>query len=78
MNSCEPVGTGVKGFDQVLIPALRRLYKNKCEVLFFLEGESHDSQIWPTLRQSYTIIYIWAGSHEKTYIHILKGKEEIE
>ena len=39
------VGTGVKSLDQVLIPALRRSYQNRCEVLFFLEGESHASQI---------------------------------
>ena len=49
------VGTGVKTLDQVLIPALRRSYQNRCEALFFFEGESHASQIWPTLRQSYTI-----------------------
>ena len=55
VNRCEQVGTGVKSFDQVLIPALRRSYQNRCEVLFFLEGESHASQIWRTLRQSYTI-----------------------
>ena len=45
----------MKSFDKVLIPALRRSFQNRCEVLFFLEGESHASQIWPTLRQSYTI-----------------------
>ena len=58
VNGCEQVGqvgTGVKSFDQVLIPALRRSYQNRCEVLFFLDCESHASQIWPTLRQSYTI-----------------------
>ena len=55
VNRCEQVGSGRKSFDQVFIPALRRSYQNRCEVLFFLEGESHDSQIWPTLRQSYTI-----------------------
>ena len=49
------VGTGVKSLDQVLIPAPRRSYQNRCEVLFFLEGELHASQIWCTLRQSYTI-----------------------
>ena len=27
----------------------------RCEVLFYLEGESNASQIWRTLRQSYTI-----------------------
>ena len=45
----------MKSFDQVLIPALRRSYQNRGELLFFLEGESHASQIWRTLRQSYTI-----------------------
>ena len=45
----------MKSFDQVLNPALRRSYQNRCEVLFFLKGESHASQIWRTLRQSYTI-----------------------
>ena len=29
--------------------------QNRCEVLFFLEGETHASQIWPALRKSYTI-----------------------
>ena len=38
------VGTGVKSLDQVLIPALRWSYQNRCEVLIFLEGESHASQ----------------------------------
>ena len=32
-----------------------RSYQNRCEVLFFLESETHASQIWPTLRKSYTI-----------------------
>ena len=45
----------MKSVEQVIIPALRRSYQNRCEVLFFLEGESHASQIWPTLRKSYTI-----------------------
>ena len=49
------VGTGVKSLDQVLIPALRRSYQDRCEVLFSVEGESHARQIWLTLRQSYTI-----------------------
>ena len=33
------------------------LSNNHCLVvtLFFLEGETHASQIWPTLRKSYTI-----------------------
>ena len=30
-------------------------HQNRCEVMFFLEGETHASQIWPTLRKSYTI-----------------------
>ena len=55
VNRCEQVGKGVKSFDQVFIPALRQSYQNRCEVLFFLEGESHASQIKPTLRRSYTI-----------------------
>ena len=42
-------------FDHVLIPALRRSYQDWCEVLFYLEGESHARQICLTLRQSYTI-----------------------
>ena len=54
-NRCEQMGTGVKSFDKVLILALRRSYRNRCEVLFFLEGESHASQIWRTIRRSYTI-----------------------
>ena len=33
----------MNSFDQVLIPALRRSYQDRCEVLFFLEGESHTS-----------------------------------
>ena len=57
VNRCEQVVTGVKSFDQVLIPALRRSYENRCVVLFFLEGESHPSQILPTLRQTYAIIH---------------------
>ena len=36
----------MESFEQVLIPALRRSYQNRCEVLFFLEGESHASQIF--------------------------------
>ena len=48
-------GNRCEKFGPVLIPALRRSYQNRCEVLFFLEGESHASQNWPTLRQSYTI-----------------------
>ena len=48
-------GNRCEKFGPVLIPALRRSYQNRCEVLFFLEVESHASQIWPTLRQSYTI-----------------------
>ena len=39
------VGTGVKSVDQVSMAALRRSYQNSCEVLFFLEVESHASQI---------------------------------
>ena len=35
-------------FDQVLIPAVRRSYQDRCEVLFFLNRESHALQIWPT------------------------------
>ena len=35
--------------------SLRDRHQNTCEVLFFLEGETHASQIWPTLRKSYTI-----------------------
>ena len=49
------MGTGVKRFDQVFIAALRRFNQNRCEALFLLEGETHASQIWPTLRQNYTI-----------------------
>ena len=33
----------------------RNRHQNRCEVYFFLEGETHASQIWPTLRKSYTI-----------------------
>ena len=33
----------------------RDRHQNRCEVLFLLEGETHASQIWPTLRKSYTI-----------------------
>ena len=45
-NRWEQVGTGVKNFDQVLIATLRRSYQNRCEVLFFLEGQLHASEIW--------------------------------
>ena len=31
------VGTDVKTLDQVLVPALRRSYQNRCEELFFSE-----------------------------------------
>ena len=55
MNRFEQVGTGVKSFDKVLIPALRRSYQSRWDVLFFLDGESHAIQIWPTLRRSYPI-----------------------
>ena len=48
-NRWEQVGTGVRSFDQVLTSP------NRCEILFFLEGESHASKIWPTLWKSYTI-----------------------
>ena len=50
--------TGVNRCEQVLFPVLiilRRSYQNRCEVLFFLEDESHASQIRPTLQQSYRI-----------------------
>ena len=33
----------------------RDQHQNWCEVWFFLEGETHASQIWPALRKSYTI-----------------------
>ena len=33
MNRCEQVGTGVKSFDQVSIPVLRRSDQNRCEVV---------------------------------------------
>ena len=42
------MGTGVKSFDQVLIPALSQSYQNRCEVVFFLNRESNALQIWPT------------------------------
>ena len=48
------VGTGVKSLYQVLIPAS---YQNRCEVLFFLEGETHASQIWPTLRKATPLLH---------------------
>ena len=33
----------------------RDRHQNRCEVLFFLEDETHARQIWLTLRKSYTI-----------------------
>ena len=50
------MGTGVKKFYQVLYLALRRSYQNRCEVLFFLEGEWHASKIWPTLQQATPLV----------------------
>ena len=57
MNIWEQVGTGVESFEQVLIPALRRSYQNRCEVLFFLEGESHASQIFGLPFEKATPLY---------------------